>query len=384
VLKVLIASIAMLAAAGAAASAPPTPAIGTLDASTIRLVDDGNGGFNADVGITNITQSRLTVDASVARCAQPIAVAGVPPAAHAVVTVHVPSSCRAEEGTLIHLSLHAGGARQSASVTANKAAAPSSPVRWWALIAFLVAFFAGLLLVGAVYGYWRTHGPPDPTKTGLGTPLQGLTGTWSFSDSIASSLTGSVGLVAVVLGSSDFLKAVLGPHAEAAIAVSTIAGAIALALVGTAGVVVLTLKDRSGEVTIVGLLAGTIVGLAAAGGQVWAVALLLTDLTLGRVAQAIVWLSTLAVSGLLIGYTWRSLETFLDEGTKAADPPPDALSEPWPNETVAAAILAVAELGRPPVRAEVLAFLRDLEAGDGAVTGRSTEDLPLSGRAALL
>jgi hypothetical protein len=190
--------------------------------------------------------------------------------------------------------------------------------------------------------------------------LAGLSDSWSFKDSWVSNLTASSGLVIAVLGSSDVLKSVLGDDAEAAVGATTVAGAIALALTGAAGVVVLTIKKAGAkEINVAGLLAGSAIAFGAAGGQIWAVTLLLNDVDLG-VAKLILWIAAVLASLLLLSYAFRSLLDVLITGTEPkAD---DSLSASVPSEIYAAAIGVAAGTGHGPVTfAEVEAILERLK-----------------------
>jgi hypothetical protein len=192
------------------------------------------------------------------------------------------------------------------------------------------------------------------------TPLKGLDKSWSFKDSWLSSVTAGAGLALGVLGSSDFLKAALGDKAEATVGAATVAGLVGAALTGAAGVLVLAIK-RPGTpgITIAGLLSGSAVAFAAAGGQVWTVAVLLSDVDLGF-GDAIVWVAAVAATAMLIAYACTSLLDLLLEGTK-----PDEAAPPAAAQAVTLEVLAAP--GEPPP----------------LVVGFAPPALPLSERSAL-
>ncbi len=176
-----------------------------------------------------------------------------------------------------------------------------------------------------------------------------------------------------MLGSSDVLKAVIGPEAETAIAVTTVTGAVALALVGAAGVLVLAIR-RSGSqyISIGGLLAGSIVAFGAAAGQVWAVTFLLKDAGLHFVFWIVLVAAVLA-SALLVVYAVTSVIGLLTQGT-ATKPNEEPLSSPVQTEIAAAAIVAEAIHANGEVtRSKVEALLTDLTTVPERVKGAWVE-----------
>jgi hypothetical protein len=359
------------------------PVAATLDKSEVSLVDAANGGWSATVGLTNITDSDLSISAQPTTAACDLEVgdgtAVLPAAQHAELTVSIPAMCEADDGIAFVLTASATGVNQRLPVTASPKSTPA--VFWSSLLSFPVALLASFVLVAIVYLVWRkrtrNHG-----KESFRTPLKGLEATWSFKDSMVSNLTAASGLVVLVLGSSEFLKTVLGKEAESAIGVAAIAGAIALALVGAAAVLVFTLKKPSERyITIGGLCAATVVGLGAAGGQVWSLTILVSDLDLGLVGQALVWVGCVLASALLFGYAFVSLYGLLEKGTKASDTPP-------PVEVIAAAITAAATTHRDVSYAKVTELLEGLRRPKGTkgivIVPEDSTQLPMKNRSALL
>jgi hypothetical protein len=328
-----------------AASAPAS-----LDTNEVTLAQADNGGWSTTVGLTNLTDGPVTVaaKASTPNCALEVGggTSKIPAAQHRDLTVSIPAPCKASEGFSFVLTATSNETTQSFSVTAGRKEA--TVVDWSSLQCFLWALLASFIVVLCVLLIWHGNTTPDRQKRfdsehGF-TDLTGLDKAWTFKDSMVSSLTAASGLVAVVLGSSDFLKASLGAKAEAAIAVASIAGAIAVALVGAAGVLVLTLKKpSSASVSAIGLCAGTVVALGAAGGQVWTIAILLNDLKINGLAEGVVWAATAAATALLIGYAWVSLAGLLEQGTETK-PDVDPLAPPASVEVVASAVAAAAAI----------------------------------------
>jgi hypothetical protein len=351
--------LAALLVVGAPAGASAAAAVTTLDKSKVKLERASDGGWSTTVGMTNLTDARLKVSVKPlsANCGPQIGdgTAELPPAEHHDLTVAIPSTCEASDGFSFTLEAQGDGVGRSFRITATPATA--SP-NWSALDSFGWTLLASLVLVAAVLVCWLVT--TDSSSKGLLTPLAGLEATWSFKDSIVSNVTAASGLLAVVLGSSDVLKAVLGPDAEAAIAVASVAGAIALALVGAAGVIALTFRrpiDK--EITILGLCAGTTIALWAAAGQVWAITRLVTDLSLGDNAQRGVWAGCIGASVLLVLYGCVSVYGLLAQGTHVEEEK-DPLASPLSAELAAAAIVAAATKGQAVTHKTVTDMLKAL------------------------
>jgi hypothetical protein len=288
------AALAAIAPSGALGA----PAAAALDSPKLTLTATDSG-WSTSVGITNLTDTQLELTA-------PPVTAGCTPqvgdgttflaaAQHDTVTVSIPALCKAGDGLKFVLIARGGGVSQSFTVSAAPKKTPA--VFWSSLLSFVVALAVALVVVTTVSVSWRV------AKSNWPEELTGLGATWTFKDSIVSNVTAASGLVAIVLGSSDFLKTVLGSDAESAIAVAAIAGAIALALVGVAGVLVLTLKKNGKkDIGATGLCAGYVVAFGAAGGQVWTITLLVLNLKIGAAANALVWIAAILTSLILVAY----------------------------------------------------------------------------------
>jgi uncharacterized membrane protein len=252
-------------------------------------------------------------------------------------------------------------ARSEQLVTSRTTPAPRR-VNWSPLTSFLVALPLAMLL--AFMAYLLSMGG---SRAGLGKELSGLESSWSFSDSWVSNITAGSGLVVAILGSSDLLTSVLGEKAKSAIAVSTVAGVIALALIAAAGVLVLGLrKPEQSDVTVFGLLAGAVVALAAAGGQVWAVTLLFADVDLAIEVFGIgigdwwIFVAAGLATALLVLYAMVSLAGFIQQGTRPEEPAPGPL-EAWDSPEALAAAIVVASGGTLADREKVEAQLNVLK-----------------------
>jgi hypothetical protein len=219
----------------------------------------------------------------------------------------------------------------------------TAPV-WSALLAFPFALLAALAVVLCVYLFWRAPRAAANDRRSLGVALTGLDKSWTFKDSWVTNLTAASGVIVTVVGSSEFLTAVVGSDAQGAIGVVTVAALISVAITGAAGIAVLALKGPlQNETTILGLLTGTFLSLGAAAGQVWAVVWALDDVSLGA-GHWLMWVGAGLATSLLLAYGITSILGLLTQGTAAAvigDP----LKPPYSNEVVAAAILAASRGG---------------------------------------
>lgn len=382
-LALALITLLLVAAAGPSAGFAAPVAV-VIDDGQVGMVDAG-GGRIATVRLTNLTDVPIPVRARASRagCALRVDHDGMlAPAARTDLAVTIPAAC----GTAAPFPFLVVAGAQELRVTGVAAPKPAA-VNWTPLRAFLYALGAALAVVLFVYAMWAWGGRAVPGSRSPATPLRGLGASWSFRDSWLSNVTAASGLVVAILGSSDLLKRVLGTKAENAIAVATVAGVIAVGLVGAAGVVVLALRrPGASEVSIGGLLAGTTIGLWAAGGQVWAITWLLADLDLG-VDRTVVPALAVVASALLVVYAYTSITGFLVQGT-AAKAPADPLKSPVPVEVLAAAIVAAGTDQPDRVTRErvedVLAQLSgEARAPDVAMT---TEPVPppLAMRAAML
>lgn len=382
-LALALITLLLVAAAGPSAGFAAPVAV-VIDDGQVGMVDAG-GGRIAMVRLTNLTDASIPVRARASRagCALRVDHDGMlAPAARTDLAVTIPAAC----GTAAPFPFLVVAGEQELRVTGVAAPKPAA-VNWTPLRAFLYALGAALAVVLFVYAMWAWGGRAVPGSRSPATPLRGLGASWSFRDSWLSNVTAASGLVVAILGSSDLLKRVLGTKAENAIAVATVAGVIAVGLVGAAGVVVLALRrPGASEVSIGGLLAGTTIGLWAAGGQVWAITWLLADLDLG-VDRTVVPALAVVASALLVVYAYTSITGFLVQGT-AAKAPADPLKSPVPVDVLAAAIVAAGTDHPDRVTRErvedVLAQLSgEARARDVAMT---TEPVPppLAMRAAML
>jgi hypothetical protein len=367
-------AVTLIVPAGASA----LPAAVTIDSATPVLTPAPAGGFTVTVGVTNLTTGSVRIAALPATGRCPLAVSGgssedVPPSVATSLVVTIPKACDAVSSFAFKLRISAGGALvQTLSLDA---ATGSAPV-WSALLAFPVSVAGAFLVVFLLYLIWFVANRGKGRQRGLRVPLAGLEISWKFSDSWATNLTAASGLLVGVAGSSDFLNDVVGSAGQAAIGVATVAGLIAVALTGAAGIAVLALKPPSkNETTVGGLLVGTALALGAAAGQVWAVRVAVNSLDLGA-GDWLLWVAAGAATLLVAVYGITSVLGLLVQGT---EPQPDAdpLAPPYTPELVAAAVIAASRGGLAD-RANVQRVLRGLSHDQPA-----RKPKPLTGRAAL-
>jgi hypothetical protein len=348
----------------------------TLDSTSAVLSKSDAGAVTTKIALTNLTTDDVDISfakpaAAPAGCApRIIANRAIGPAQHEDVTVAV-DACDAKNGVKLNLVATAHPAKGGQPTTpqglppVTASFKPQGKAPWRRLWAFLGALLVAVVLVLVLWVAWWVHakwfrqsselteagtgdGGDDGTdddslpSPGLLSPLSGLDTTWSFKDSFASNLTAAAGLLVVVLGSTDVLTAAIGDDAKNSIAVATVAGVIATAAVAFgAG----------------GLLLGAIVALAAAGGQLWTITLLLFDANLSNNADEAIWIGAVVTTLVLAAYSVISLVGTLDIGFY---PDPVDPIAPTP-EVVAAAVTALSRGGHhQPTRAEVTAFLKSV------------------------
>jgi uncharacterized membrane protein len=334
----VVVALGLLATVVSAAAA--VPAAVTLDSTAPTLTAASDGGFTAAVGVTNLTDAAIRVSAAPTEADCRLTVGGgidqsLPPSVQTSVTIGIPQACGVVNS--FSFTIRASAANTTLQVLDLQATTGSPPV-WSALLSFPVAVVAALVLTLLI---WLL----SPSRQSFGASLNGLDSSWSFNDSWATNVTAASGLVVLVVGSSDFLNAVVGPAAQGAIGVATVSGLIALALTGAAGVAVLALKwPSASETTIAGLLAGTFIALGAAGGQIWAVTLALRAVDLGE-GNLLKYIGAGLATALLILYAITSVLGLLKQGTTTNVP--DPVARPFSDAVVAAAVLAASQDGSP-------------------------------------
>lgn len=167
-----------------------------------------------------------------------------------------------------------------------------------------------------------TEEDPEP-RIKWNTPLEGLGTDWSFKDAWVSNVTlGATALVALI-ATSDVLEAVLGEKPKAALALVTVAAAIAALLVGLGPLLLKAIGEETGTPTVLGTVLAGMVALFGSFLQIGAVTLQAARLASGFLVPALS-VAGLCVAGIVALYGARSLVGYLSKGTEetvVATPP---------------------------------------------------------------
>jgi len=352
----------LLVGVALALAVPPAladPAAVSVGASEVEVKPADGGGGTASIALTNLTDESITVSARPQsprpQCAVTLDNDGrLKPARTTTLKATITSACGAIEDTFTFNVVPAQG--KPLPVTA-KLAAKKKP-DWEALAWFWRCTLLAFALSLAVYAAVTVIRSEDRLRPLDSLPY--LADSWSFKDSWVSNVTVVGGLLAGVFGSSDVVKAMLGEDADEAVALATIGGAVSLALIAAAGVLVIALKTLTdGKFTVGGVLLGSTLALGAAGGQLVVVYESAKDLDLGGQEDNLGWLLIAAL--VLLGvYGFLSLLGVLIQG-RAKPPDHDPAIAPVSDNVFAAALLAAAMRPTSPVtRTEVQGQLEAL------------------------
>jgi hypothetical protein len=219
--------------------------------------------------------------------------------------------------------------------------------------------FALGLMVAVYLLWWIFLGGSHPF-----TALPSLDKSWSFNDSWVTNVTVVGGLLAGIFGSSDVVTAILGGDADEAVALATIGGAVSVALIGAAGVVVIAAKvPATGQFTVIGVLVGSALALGAAAGQLGVVYESARDLELGGIEDDL--MPFLVGALILLGvYGLFSVLGVLIQGhaePEEEDPAEEPVSEPiFAAAVIAASVIASVNDDHRLTRDEVDQVLKDL------------------------
>jgi uncharacterized membrane protein len=369
------------------------PAAVTVGASEVELEPADGGGGAASISLTNLTDELIAVTARPQtprpQCAVTLDKGGqLGPARTTSLKATITSACGTIEDAFLFEVVPAGG--RPLLVTAKPAATEKPD--WDAIVWFVYCTGIALLLLLTVYVAWLVKSEDFlwPWES-----LPYLDDSWSFKDSWVSNVTVVGGLLAGIFGSSDVVKAMLGEDADGAVALATIGGAISIALIGAAGVLVIALKTLGGgKFTAGGVLLGSALALGAAGGQLVVVYESAKDLDLGGHEDDLTPFLIAAIL-LLVLYGFLSVLGVLIQGHKKPEDR-DPAKAPVSETTFAAAVLAAAmrpdnpvtraavqqqidalkapgppPAGAPPAEADQALDLRTLAAAPAYVSGRS-------------
>jgi len=232
----------------------------TLGSTEAELTPADAGGGIAQISLTNLTTLGVNVTARPQRptrasCTIDLDKSGsLPPAQTRSFTATLSAAC-GQIKNRFGIIVTAGG-KDLQPVTAAVEPKPKTPdwdtLQKWFLLSTLAAI--GLMIAVLIVAWIKGTRPWDS--------LPSLDDSWSFKDSWVSNVTVVGGLLAGIFGSSDVLTGVLGDDADESLALATIGGAVAVALIGAAGV---SLGVATARFARPGSAAWSVVGGAAGG-----------------------------------------------------------------------------------------------------------------------
>jgi hypothetical protein len=192
---------------------------------------------------------------------------------------------------------------------------------------------AGFILVLCAWVWWKRG---DGGKPGEKRRLEYIKATWSIKENWATDVSAVAAVFTGFFGTTELVKAYAGAAGEAMLAVSTVAAAIALALVGLTPIVLQATKSywtKDGtpvsSFTTYGVLSGVMLVLASVFGQLWVIYNTGIKFDLG-VSELVLAIPFAIAALLLCYYAVTSLRALLVEGTtKPAplSPAPDLVGE---------------------------------------------------------
>lgn len=208
---------------------------------------------------------------------------------------------------------------------------------------FGVGLVISLFLVGYGWNRWRRKAS---CKTGPRQRLEYIESTWSLKENWATDVSAVAAVFTGFFGTAELVKAYAGAQGEAMLAVSTIAAAIALALVGLTPIVLQGTKsywDEDGSskssFTVGGVMLGVLLVLTSVFGQLWALYNVGVKFDLG-VSDFVIAIPFALAGVMLMAYAVRSLTELLKQGSTEPPTPP-----PTP-DPVAEVALRVSEAAR--------------------------------------
>lgn len=336
---------ALLLFAGTAAADPATFTVGSSKLTVTKTTE----GQSASASITNLTTAPVTVSLAPATPDGGCSITAAPTQIAAATSVSVsftfPATCSIP-ATGRDLLLRVGDAQAPIPAILDTAL----PLAWAELVWFLWALVGGVVLMMATFRHWAWCGyddvkgvkdgepsatdeevtPPaapaaSPSPKGVDRPLPGLPNTWSFKDSWASVITLVTALFSGLFGASEVLKAIVGgADTTTPLATISVAGAIALGLVGLSTLLLQGLRTRAGENTVIGLLVASVVTLCATGGQLGVIVSVALNFTFPPVVHWGLLVAGIVAAIVLALYACRSTLYNLRFGKVSASTPPAA------------------------------------------------------------
>lgn len=275
-------------------AASATPAEVSIASTEVALSPEEGGGGSAAVSLTNLTNDDIVVT-------------GVPasPRRGCVVTFDNDAKLQPARTTGLKATFSAACGELKASFPFTIAAgaqefdvvaaqADTEHLDTGPLVWFVYALVASLIVCVAVLAWWLSGQGRDPLLA-----LKSLDQNWSPSDSWLTNATVIGALLSGVFGSEDVVQAILGRELDGEVAAATVGGAISLALIAAAGIVVLACRRwDDGFLTPLGVTLGSVLAFGAAGGQLGVVYETAEGLDLGALNGF--WLVALFVLTLLL------------------------------------------------------------------------------------
>lgn len=268
-------TIALLVSLVSTAYAGASTADLLYDGSTVALATHADGSHSTSVGFTNLTDADvgLTVKPAADGCKPSLDHSGsVPRQQHIVFAVAIPTQCKRDDARFAFTVTTIPQAGQPEDFTFTAIAAPVADAKgttsspdWGQLQVFLYLLLMVAVAAVACLVARAVHKPPWMYGS-----LPYLEAGWSFGESWVSNVTVGGSLLTGLFGTSEVVKTFLGDGADAAVALSTVASAIAVAFVGVASIVLLACKSvKANTYTVPGVLLAGSVTLAGALGELY-------------------------------------------------------------------------------------------------------------------
>jgi hypothetical protein len=299
-----------------------------------QLTPVDGGGYTAKFGLANTTSGDIEPAAeeipTEPGCDLAFDPSTLPPNEFTEVTLKVPGTCTVKDNGLTFTVNGEPALSKPLELRAVSKPAADDP-EWKALFGFVAGFVMALIVVGVVAMKWYSI---DRKAHPLRQPLSELEKTWSFADSWVANLTVAGTVLTALLGSSEVVKSLLGEETEPAIAVATVGGGIALALLGLGQVFILATRTRvnattpdGGHISVGGLYGAGLLTLTAAFGQLIVLSWAASELELDGFQYALIGLGV-AGALLLVVYGFRGLLNILETGTNKPARKRKPLSKP--------------------------------------------------------
>jgi uncharacterized membrane protein len=340
-------TVVLGAAVPAASTAQTAQTAITIDKADPALKDEGDDGFSAALGFTNLTAGEITLAAearSDSTCELSLDKPNIDGSHHQAVTLTIPPACEVpDKGGFNFRVTTTAGADPPVTFDVTAAPKPDAKPNWDALLAFPVALLLMLVITGAILRSWLGGG----TGRTPGMHLEHLDPSWSFSDSWVTNVTAAAAVLTGVFASSEVVTALLGEDAKDAMALATVGAAVALGFTGAGPVVLAASRSEAKSyIPAWGLTLAAAVTLAGATGELWVLWESARSLDLDGhetwvgIAAIVAWL-------LLVWYAIRSIRGLLTLGTT---PPTPTLSP----ELKAATMIVESFKANPELNSSVL------------------------------